>query len=375
MRCTARGWGLLSSVALVATLAALLSEEWLIAMAATLVVAPLVAIVSAILPKRHIEYSLQVESSVSAPGPVRTSMTASPKGRWASSRTVSPFLDSRAQGLFRLSFPTEPTVIDIDMTSVTRGTHVFGPVRETFHDPFGLVRRQRTISTQKEFLVWPEVLYLQDADVTQEALDTVSTSARRGADEFAHIRQYTPGDDPRRIHWRSSARRTSLQVRETAETQRPEITLVLGGVMSPAQFETAVSVIASLYLLLHTSTAVSVQILEIGGWKHMPFSMSQSDVMDELALLTVDDLSDDGAALELCLKRWYAPLLTCDADTLSSLETDVMGAFVVDSERSLTLSYSRYAVVQKLSDLPRAVREVLNALADASHTMRRSRKP
>jgi hypothetical protein len=118
-----------------------------------------------------------------------------------------------------------------------------------------------------------------------------------------------------------------------------------------------------------------VQILEIGGWKHMPFSMSQSDVMDELALLTVDDLSDDGAALELCLKRWYAPLLTCDADTLSSLETDVMGAFVVDSERSLTLSYSRYAVVQKLSDLPRAVREVLNALADASHTMRRSRKP
>ena len=375
MRITARGWGLLSSIALVATLAASLSEEWLIAMSATLVVAPLVAIVSALLPKRHIEYSLQTESSVSAPGPVRTSVTASPRGRWASSRTISPFLDAHAQGSFRLSFPTEPTVIDIDMASVTRGTHVFGPVRETFHDAFGLVRRQRTISTQKEFLVWPEVLYLHNEDVTQEAVDALSTSARRGADEFAHIRQYSPGDDPRRIHWRSSARRTSLQVRETAETHRPEVTLVLVGVMSPAQFETAVSVIASLYQYLRTTTDVTVQILETDGWKHIPFSMDPSDVMDELALLTAADLSDDRAALTLFLKSCYAPLLTCDADTLSALETDITGAFVVDTERSLTLAYSRGAVVQKLSDLPGAVREVLNALADSPRTLRRSRKP
>ena len=44
---------------------------------------------------------------------------------------------------------------------------------------------------------------------------------------FVSMREYVPGDDPRMIHWPTSARAGTLMVREHVEVRRPEFTVVL----------------------------------------------------------------------------------------------------------------------------------------------------
>ena len=66
---------------------------------------------------------------------------------------------------------------------------------------------------------------------------------------FVSMREYVPGDDPRMIHWPTSARTGTLMVREHVEVRRPEFTVVLDtatSVGTPEDFEELVDVAASL---------------------------------------------------------------------------------------------------------------------------------
>ena len=47
--------------------------------------------------------------------------------------------------------------------------------------------------------------------------------------EFAAHREYVPGDDRRFIHWKSTARSGTLQVREFLQTRRSLVAVVLAG--------------------------------------------------------------------------------------------------------------------------------------------------
>jgi uncharacterized protein (DUF58 family) len=76
--------------------------------------------------------------------------------------------------------------------------------------------------------------------------------AARGEDALFGVREFREGDDPRRIHWKSTARRGATIVSEwRAETGR-EIVVVLGrsvgpGLASARVFERAVSVVATVW--------------------------------------------------------------------------------------------------------------------------------
>ena len=63
------------------------------------------------------------------------------------------------------------------------------------------------------------------------------------------LREYVPGDDPRLIHWMTTARTGTLMVKEHVELRRPEFTVVLDTahhVATPDDFEEAVDVAASI---------------------------------------------------------------------------------------------------------------------------------
>ena len=66
---------------------------------------------------------------------------------------------------------------------------------------------------------------------------------------FVSMREYVAGDDPRMIHWPTTARTGTLMVREHVEVRRPEFTVVLdtaATVGGPDDFEEAVDVAATL---------------------------------------------------------------------------------------------------------------------------------
>ncbi|MEJ1089142.1 DUF58 domain-containing protein [Microbacterium sp. Mu-80] len=129
-------------------------------------------------------------------------------------------------------FPTlaagEHAATDVRIPTDHRGLIEFGPLtldRRSFGD---LIRVRRVHGDTASVLVEPRVL-----DVIG-----VPPGMRRGhagADErIAHggtdlvgLREYVPGDDLRRLHWATSARRGQLMVREDADPSQPFLTVLL----------------------------------------------------------------------------------------------------------------------------------------------------
>jgi uncharacterized protein (DUF58 family) len=97
-----------------------------------------------------------------------------------------------------------------------RGRHSVGPAKITAVDPFGMVSRRQAVLETDSFIVYPRVV----------PVSTVVVPARQPYGDYnpvqpivedpmrlAGVREYVPGDSPRRIHWRATARTGTLQTR------------------------------------------------------------------------------------------------------------------------------------------------------------------
>ncbi|MFM2078471.1 MAG: hypothetical protein RJA49_2361 [Actinomycetota bacterium] len=135
--------------------------------------------------------------------------------------------------------------------SANRGVLRIGPLRAERTDPLGLCSRTDILAGSGEVLVVPERIPL--------AFPGLSSNGRLGehlrmkswgqtGTEFHSQREYVPGDDLRRINWKSSARAGELIVRETAVEGVRRCVVVLdtmASVYDPDAFERAVVAAAS----------------------------------------------------------------------------------------------------------------------------------
>jgi uncharacterized protein (DUF58 family) len=92
-----------------------------------------------------------------------------------------------------------------------RGVYEFGPTTVTLRDVFGLVRRTVTAGGTDEVVVYPQVHALAEAGALDSLLARSRTTDR---EEFDDVREYVPGDPLRDVHWKSSAKREDLIVKE-----------------------------------------------------------------------------------------------------------------------------------------------------------------
>ena len=101
-------------------------------------------------------------------------------------------------------------------------------------------------------LVHPRVYRLEQISGATRDMETevATRRARHDANSgFVSLRDYVPGDDPRLIHWPTTARAGHLMVRENVENRTPEITIVLDAskqVASADDFEEMADIAASL---------------------------------------------------------------------------------------------------------------------------------
>ncbi len=138
-----------------------------------------------------------------------------------------------------------------------RGDHVFGPGRLRSGDPVGLRERSAPAPGSLHLIVYPKILAILPGQLVSRVL-LGEQSARRELLEdpsrAAGVREYRPGDPLRRVHWRASARTSSLLVREFDPTVSWRVALfvdlsVPGRRVSDgpsAQLEFTISVAASL---------------------------------------------------------------------------------------------------------------------------------
>jgi uncharacterized protein (DUF58 family) len=97
---------------------------------------------------------------------------------------------------------------------LARGVYVFGPQTVRSGDPFGLLTRDRTQAEIERVLVYPLVLPIERFGMSSRAPFGERRAPRRLLEDplrIGGVRPYEQGDEPRRIHWKATARTGELQ--------------------------------------------------------------------------------------------------------------------------------------------------------------------
>ncbi len=147
---------------------------------------------------------------------------------------------SRRAGTVELRYRLEPS---------RRGRWLLGPALARAADPFGLAWSDRAVGPAAEVAVWPAVVDLAaSAGELMGSADRAHAGARTPAADDASLRDYRDGDDLRRVHWASSARRGTLVVRSEEQQGRTAATILLGLPPAPTGLEWAITAAASVAL-------------------------------------------------------------------------------------------------------------------------------
>jgi uncharacterized protein (DUF58 family) len=98
-----------------------------------------------------------------------------------------------------------------------RGYFTLGPAQIQTGDILGIERFELVVSRPESFVVYPRVLPLQKLGLpTRSALVALPdrTPLFEDPSRIMGVREYRPGDSPRRIHWGASARTSQLLVKQ-----------------------------------------------------------------------------------------------------------------------------------------------------------------
>jgi uncharacterized protein (DUF58 family) len=161
----------------------------------------------------------------------------------------------------RVQVPTvgknDPFVHTYTIRPALRGVYQLGPLAAEWSDPFGLARHQQLLTEPTEVIVHPSTEAIFDRPLTRMWEDPpfrppVSKPWPQGY-EFYGMRDYVPGDDPRRIVWTATARTRRYLVRESEQGITDRVTILIDNgekVHSPGlpseTFELGVRAVASL---------------------------------------------------------------------------------------------------------------------------------
>lgn len=214
-------------------------------------------------------------------------------------------------------------------TAVRRGIHRADTATVHSTGLTGMFEARRQVAVPGEITVYPRYWKISRFPLAAwtPAFQTSGLARRRGGLEFYGLRDYRSGDSVRHVHWRSSARRGSLMVREFEQEIPGSITLLIdtrpevqeGGEVENT-FEDLVRAAASITWYV-TSRGGTVRLLAstrpgpldlTGGW--MPILQALAELRPEglvtpATLLSATALGKDSSVIAL----------TPDARTIGAL--------------------------------------------------------
>ena len=116
--------------------------------------------------------------------------------------------------------------------ATSRGTAAFPAVTLRVRSGLGLVQRQFTVPLASEGRVYPSFLAVHRYDLLaladrREEATRIPRTARGHGSDFEGLRPYSPGDDLRRIDWKTTAKRGSLVSRTFRVDRGQQLTILL----------------------------------------------------------------------------------------------------------------------------------------------------
>jgi uncharacterized protein (DUF58 family) len=260
---TPRGWGTLGAGLGSVTLWVAFGEVELLVLGSFLMLATLAAWASVALGRSGITVARRLAPAVLHEGQLATVEVAlSAEGR-RPLRNLA--VEDEVPGLGAARFvaarlpPALPVRARYEILCRRRGIYRVGPVSLTISDPFGLATRGGTVGPADRLVVYPAVEDLdglpsvRGRDPSQQAVRP--QFSYRGGEDFFTLRDYQSGDDLRLVHWRSSAKRGELMIRQLEIPWQSRALVVLdprrSAYGSLAAFEKAVQGTASVVRHLH----------------------------------------------------------------------------------------------------------------------------
>ncbi len=136
---------------------------------------------------------------------------------WVEVRDHSTLPGHNASHVVPLLWPRKGYRWDVRTLCTRRGEFTLGPMTLVSGDPFGLFQYVRRFPASSTIIVYPltvpvhgfaaPVGPLSGGEAVRRRTHVVTTNA-------AGVREYQPGDSYNRIHWRSTARREQVMVKE-----------------------------------------------------------------------------------------------------------------------------------------------------------------
>jgi len=139
-------------------------------------------------------------------------------------RVHNLFLEDTVHGLGVARFaaartnPGEALVARYEVLCRSRGVYRVGPAEISVTDPFALTERRSTAGGSDRLTVYPRIEELPGYPAVR-GLDPSVQSARptfvpHGGEDFFTLREYQVGDDLRKVHWPSTAKRDELMIKQ-----------------------------------------------------------------------------------------------------------------------------------------------------------------
>lgn len=183
-----------------------------------------------------------------------------------------------------------------------RGMYEFTHINTFTRFPLGLVERGVGRDAHQKLFVYPRLGHLKPDWRRQmlHSIEMVSNSRpNKGSfnDEMHRIREFRPGDDRRRVHWRTSARMNELMVCEYQECRDRDLLVIVDGWLpirptepQAEQFEKGLrfaTTICMSYLQSSRQSSLSVTLIgkETYHWDGKTGTQHADSLLDAFALL------------------------------------------------------------------------------------------
>ncbi|WP_419929113.1 DUF58 domain-containing protein [Candidatus Poriferisocius sp.] len=190
---------------------------------------PLRVIARSLKPQEaHVGDDCQVRLEMANPGRVRTPvLRLADDISFTTKRSTSSF---QSPELMVAPVRTdEGLTVAYRLPTEERGRVIVGPLSLTVTDPLGMSARRFQFGGQAEALVYPAMYPIGPPPrLPGSSFDAVRRSPMaQSGEELYGLRPFQRGDDPRRIHWRSSAHHDELIVRQFEEFSHTHTTVLL----------------------------------------------------------------------------------------------------------------------------------------------------
>jgi uncharacterized protein (DUF58 family) len=285
-----------------------------------------------------------------------------PTGLMLAEDTVPYMLGGRPRFVLDRVPPQRAVNVDYSVRSQLRGRYSIGPLTVRLTDPFGLCELTRAFSAADMLVVTPQVVPLANVRLGGDwagAGESRARSVATSGEDDAATRDYRQGDDLRRIHWRSTARRGELMVRREEQPWQSRAVLLVDcrsqvhhGDGPASSLEWAISAAASIGVHLSKS-GFTMRVVTDGGDEIAAVGVGadafDSVLLDNLAVRTASAAASIRAGVtgvrrgggEELLFAVVGPMSSDDAQILSRAAhggPSVGVAFVLDTASWTTLA-------------------------------------